>query len=35
MPKTSREGDQEFRGAYVEFNRTFGKRGDRWIPREA
>ncbi len=27
------EGDQAFRAAYVEFKRTFGKRGDHWIPK--
>jgi hypothetical protein len=29
------EGDQAFRAAYVEFKRTFEKRGDHWIPRQA
>ena len=27
------EGDQAFRAAYVEFKRTFEKRGDHWIPK--
>jgi anti-anti-sigma factor len=29
------EGDQAFRAAYVEFKRTFEKRGDHWIPKHA
>ena len=29
------EGDQAFRAAYVEFKRTFEKRGDHWIPKQA
>ena len=29
------EGDQAFRAAYVEFKRTFEKRGDQWIPKQA
>ncbi len=29
------EGDQAFRAAYVEFKRTFEKRGDHWIPKRA
>ena len=28
------EGDQAFRAAYVEFKRTFEKRGDHWIPKQ-
>ncbi len=29
------EGDQAFRAAYAEFKRTFEKRGDHWIPKQA
>ena len=29
------EGDQAFRAAYVEFKRTFEKRGDHWIAKQA
>ncbi len=29
------DGDQAFRAAYVEFKRTFEKRGDHWIPKAA
>jgi anti-anti-sigma factor len=29
------EGDQASRAAYVEFKRTFEKRGDHWIPKQA
>jgi anti-anti-sigma factor len=29
------EGDQAFRTAYVEFKRTFEKRDDHWIPKQA
>ena len=29
------DGDQAFRAAYVEFKRTFEKRGDHWIPKQA
>jgi anti-anti-sigma factor len=29
------EGDRAFRAAYVEFKRTFEKRGDHWIPKQA
>ena len=29
------EGDQAFRAAYGEFKRTFEKRGDHWIPKQA
>jgi hypothetical protein len=29
------EGDQADRAAYAEFKRTFEKRGDHWIPRQA
>src|SRR5690348_1886800 len=29
------EGDQAVRAAYAEFKRTFEKRGDHWIPRQA
>lgn len=30
-----REGDQAVRAAFVEFKRTFEKRGDHWIPKQA
>jgi ChaB len=29
------EGDQAVRAAYVELKRTFEKRGDHWIPKQA
>jgi hypothetical protein len=29
------EGDQADRAAYAEFKRTFEKRGDHWIPKQA
>ena len=29
------EGDQAFRAAYAEFKRTFEKRGDHWIAKQA
>ena len=29
------EGDQAFRAAYAELKRTFEKRGDHWIPKQA
>jgi hypothetical protein len=29
------EGDQANRAAYAEFKRTFEKRGDHWIPKQA
>lgn len=29
------EGDQAVRAAYAEFKRTFEKRGDHWIPKQA
>ena len=29
------DGDQAFHAAYVEFKRTFEKRGDHWIPKQA
>ena len=29
------EGDQAFRAAYAEFKRTFEKRGDHWVPKQA
>jgi hypothetical protein len=29
------EGDQALRAAYAEFKRTFEKRGDHWIPKQA
>ena len=29
------EGDQAVRAAFAEFKRTFEKRGDHWIPRQA
>jgi hypothetical protein len=29
------EGDQAVRAAYSEFKRTFEKRGDHWIPKQA
>jgi anti-sigma B factor antagonist len=29
------QGDQAFRTAYAEFKRTFEKRGDHWIPKQA
>ena len=29
------EGDQAFHAAYIEFKRTFEKRGDHWIPKQA
>ena len=31
----SAEGDQADRAAYAEFKRTFEKRGDHWIPKQA
>jgi ChaB len=29
------EGDQAVRAAFAEFKRTFEKRGDHWIPKQA
>ena len=29
------EGDQAARAAFAEFKRTFEKRGDQWVPRQA
>jgi hypothetical protein len=29
------KGDQALRAAYAEFKRTFEKRGDHWIPKQA
>ena len=29
------KGDQAIRAAYAEFKRTFEKRGDHWIPKQA
>jgi hypothetical protein len=33
--QASGEGDQALRAAYAELKRTFEKRGDHWIPKQA